>query len=260
MHTDKNEVSAEAVALLTRELICEQIYRQREKWDVAHPNNALMTRDIKVEEIVEHVHEGILELNKHELRLHASIVLDRIMTARAVTDEKLIPMPLSEVEEFRAAGFIYAINKLILHPFGFALALSWPDGSNDILEPPTGVIMMKTASGQRIDFEEEHEVECKERLERTLKTQYWNNEARKFVYDNLIAFSKKDYDALRDAWLEQNDHYRKLAEVATKVETVMRIVFTTQIIGDETKVKMGVELANELLRALGRADEIPVEG
>lgn len=252
MDTDKPGVSAEAVALLTRELICEQIYRQREKWDAAHPNNALMTRDIKVEEIVEYVHEGILEMNKHELRAHAAAVLDRILAARTFDPkEKLIPMAPLEVEGFRAAGFIYAVNKLLLHPFGFALAISYPKGDDPLAEP-LGVIMMKTPSGQHIVFDEEHEAECKQRLEQTLKTGYWDNAATQLIIDNIISFPKKDYHALRDAWLEQNEHHRHLADVATKVEKVLRIVCSTDRLTEQTVSKMGLELANELLTALGR--------
>lgn len=254
-----NEVSADAIVLLTREVLCEQIYRQRDKWDPAHPNNSLSVRDIAPEEIVPHVHEGVLDMNKSELRTHAAEVLDRILAARTLDpNEKLVPMTMDEVESFRVQGFIYAVNKLILHHFGIALAVSYPETKDPLpMDEPIGVIMMKTPSGQHIVFDEEHEEECKQRLEQTLKLRHWDNAATKFIFDHILAFPKKDYDALRDAWLEQNSYYQRLAEVATRVEPMLRALATST--RDDSAAKLAVSLANDLLAALGREGEIKKE-
>jgi hypothetical protein len=44
-------IDPEILALFTREVLCEQIYRNKERWNTAHPCRALELREISPEEI-----------------------------------------------------------------------------------------------------------------------------------------------------------------------------------------------------------------
>ncbi len=72
----------EAIALLAREVLCEQVYRARELWDADHPCRALGLRTIEPWEIVWHAEIGILQLDSKALKARASTVLDAILAAR----------------------------------------------------------------------------------------------------------------------------------------------------------------------------------
>lgn len=82
---------------------------------------------------------------------------------------KLVTVPLSEIEPIRENGIIYAINALVLHPLGYAIAYSYKDdgGPND---PPIAMILMKTDDGEAFGFEESHGKEAKARLLKFLES------------------------------------------------------------------------------------------
>src|SRR5262249_1854676 len=71
--------SREAVALIMREVICEQIYREREHWNPHHPNRSLGIRSITPEEILPYARNVYLKLDKEQLRAQASEILDLII-------------------------------------------------------------------------------------------------------------------------------------------------------------------------------------
>jgi len=69
---------ASATALLTREVLCEKIYRERAKWDGEHPNRSLGIRDIDLEAVIDVVDTRVLLLSKKQLRTLAATVLDAV--------------------------------------------------------------------------------------------------------------------------------------------------------------------------------------
>lgn len=79
-----NYEHTQAVALLTREVLCEQIYRNRAAvaGDLEHINKALQTRGVNLDAIVRHTTTEVLVMTKDKLRAHAAEVLDKIMKER----------------------------------------------------------------------------------------------------------------------------------------------------------------------------------
>lgn len=72
-----------ALALLVREVLCEQAYRHRNEIDVnregvGHICRQLALRVVPLERVVPHVQLSLLELPKEELRAYAARVLDAI--------------------------------------------------------------------------------------------------------------------------------------------------------------------------------------
>lgn len=77
--------TALATALLMRELVCEQVYRGRARWDAEHPCRALGLRDITPEEVLPFAKVGMLTWTNEERRKNAAFVLDSIVEAREKT-------------------------------------------------------------------------------------------------------------------------------------------------------------------------------
>lgn len=76
-----------ATALLMRELVCEQIYRERANWDPEHPNRALGIRSILPEEVIPFAREHqvtLLAVRIDTMRMKeiAAEVLDQIVAQR----------------------------------------------------------------------------------------------------------------------------------------------------------------------------------
>ena len=66
---------------------------------------------------------------------------------------KLIPASPEETEKVLiAAKVLFALNRLVLHPLGYAIATSYPDEGPHNL--PTHLILMKTDDGSPLVFEE----------------------------------------------------------------------------------------------------------
>jgi hypothetical protein len=68
----------QAAALLMREVICEKIYRERDKWDAEHPNRALGVRSFWPRDLMPFVVTKLLRLDKEQLRSYAAAVLDML--------------------------------------------------------------------------------------------------------------------------------------------------------------------------------------
>lgn len=91
--------SNEAVAMMMRELICEQVYRERANWNTEHPNKALGVRTITPEEVISVTKDQYLKYNKDEWKSLASAVLDKLIARRRLywvssrcrTSEKYTP-------------------------------------------------------------------------------------------------------------------------------------------------------------------------
>lgn len=66
----------EAAALLMREVVCEQVYRQRAAWDVEHPNNSLGVRTIHPHDIARAVVVDVVDLPSKQLRALAAAILN----------------------------------------------------------------------------------------------------------------------------------------------------------------------------------------
>jgi len=66
----------QAAALLMREVLCEKIYREREKWDPEHPNMALGVRSILPRDLMPFVGTHLLRLSPDSMKLYAAKVLD----------------------------------------------------------------------------------------------------------------------------------------------------------------------------------------
>lgn len=68
-----------ALVLLTREVLCEAIYRRRGDWNADHPNRALRLRDIDLSVVIQHVGEQhVLMMEKESLRAFAASLLDEV--------------------------------------------------------------------------------------------------------------------------------------------------------------------------------------
>ncbi len=77
-----NSRREEAAALLMRELICEQIFRERAKWDPDHPSRALGIRTIEPRELLPYVCVSHLILASHQRKAEAAWILDQIVANR----------------------------------------------------------------------------------------------------------------------------------------------------------------------------------
>jgi len=69
--------------VITREVICEQIYRQRSNWNADHPNRALQIREIPLDRLFiamlrVSVKKQPDEMSKEELRAYAALLLDEV--------------------------------------------------------------------------------------------------------------------------------------------------------------------------------------
>ena len=99
----------------------------------------------------------------------------------------LNPIPLSEVEKILLdSGLLYAINKLVLHPVGMALSLSYAgDGGPE--DPVQEIMLMQTDDGDYMDFSPEVNADRKEKLVRTLAARFQSrmNVATKDEMDTL---------------------------------------------------------------------------
>lgn len=78
----------QAVALITREVICEVIYRNRADWHPDHPNKALRIRDIPLDRILRvafhlPVEKPVAEMSKDELKAYAAWLLDEVLKGAA---------------------------------------------------------------------------------------------------------------------------------------------------------------------------------
>jgi hypothetical protein len=72
-----------ASALLMREVVCEQIYRQRAAWSPDHPNKALGVRSIDPAALIPYVRPHLLGMTPDELKAEAARVLDLITAPKA---------------------------------------------------------------------------------------------------------------------------------------------------------------------------------
>lgn len=78
---------------------------------------------------------------------------------------KLVPVPNAEVEEVLLnSGLIYAINKLVLHPMGMALALSFDEDGSNFLE----IMLMRMDDGDYLDFSPETHEASKDKFDMTI--------------------------------------------------------------------------------------------
>lgn len=74
---------------------------------------------------------------------------------------KLIRLTAGEADkELDSSGLLFAINKLILHPFGLALALSFPDGAYDTakdawIAEPNDMGLFRSTDGLPLTFDDE---------------------------------------------------------------------------------------------------------
>jgi len=93
---------AEATALLTREVLCEKIYRERAKWNAEHPNRSLGIRDVNLEAVIDVVDTRILKLSKKQVRALAATVLDAVellQTTNHVSASRHIRMVMDWLDE-----------------------------------------------------------------------------------------------------------------------------------------------------------------
>jgi hypothetical protein len=70
-----------AAALLMRELICEKIYRERDKWTAVHPCRALGVRTLPFD-VSDYITNDLLTLDAPRLRAYAAEVLDLLEKRR----------------------------------------------------------------------------------------------------------------------------------------------------------------------------------
>jgi len=65
-----------ASALLMREVVCEQIYRSRSKWNESHPNRALGVRSIHPDAIADAADMRLMLVPSAEIKALAALMLD----------------------------------------------------------------------------------------------------------------------------------------------------------------------------------------
>jgi hypothetical protein len=81
---------------------------------------------------------------------------------------KLVPVSLEKAEKILLDdGLLYAINKLVLHPVGMALSLSY-EGDGGPGDPAVEIMLMKTDDDDFMEFSPEMDAKCKEKLSRFL--------------------------------------------------------------------------------------------
>ncbi len=61
--------------------------------------------------------------------------------------------PVHSFDELRATGVLWLINRAVLHPRGYALALDYLRGGKDQGEQPTGWSIHAAAEGETFTFE-----------------------------------------------------------------------------------------------------------